>query len=374
MRFTTFRVPVLFALVILLMMSAMSFAQIGVSITFAPPELPVYDQPSCPDEGYIWIPGYWAWGDDDYYWVPGTWVMPPAVGLLWTPGYWGWGGNGFVFYDGYWGPEVGFYGGIDYGYGYFGHGYEGGRWEHDHFYYNRAVNNVNVTVIHNVYNTRVTNYNTSVARVSYNGGDGGVRDRATPQEEAAAHERHTAPPPAQLEHIQAARSNTQLRASVNQGKPPVAATSKPAAFNDSSVVPAKAGGHYSPPANRGGAPGTHPDKNASRPSNAVHPNDLPSVSRPPAPSTGNPKQDQKYQQQQEKLIEKQNQERQKLQEKQNQEHQRLEQQKADDGRKQQLEQRHQQQTQQLAKRQAQQQQRQQERQPPPRPESSKHPQ
>ena len=64
-----------------------------------------------PGDGYLWIPGYWAYADDDYYWVPGTWVMPPQAGLLWTPGYWGWGDNGYVFNDGYWGPTVGFYGG-----------------------------------------------------------------------------------------------------------------------------------------------------------------------------------------------------------------------------------------------------------------------
>ena len=63
---------------------------VAVSITVAPPVLPVYDQPPIPAPGYIWTPGYWAWGDDGYYWVPGTWVEPPAVGLLWTPGYWGW--------------------------------------------------------------------------------------------------------------------------------------------------------------------------------------------------------------------------------------------------------------------------------------------
>ena len=27
-----------------------------------PPPLPVYEQPPCPVEGYIWTPGYWAWG------------------------------------------------------------------------------------------------------------------------------------------------------------------------------------------------------------------------------------------------------------------------------------------------------------------------
>ena len=126
-------------------------------LPIAPPELPVYEQPICPGDGYLWTPGYWAYGDDDYYWVPGTWVLAPEVGFLWTPGYWGWGDGGYVFYDGYWGPQVGFYGGINYGFGYFGHGYEGGRWDHDHFFYNRSVTNVNVTVIHNVYNTTVVN-------------------------------------------------------------------------------------------------------------------------------------------------------------------------------------------------------------------------
>src|SRR5689334_17348519 len=90
---------------------------IGISVNFAPPELPVYEQPLCPGEGYIWTPGYWAWDPDygDYYWVPGTWVLAPQPGYLWTPPYWGWNGVLFVFHEGYWGPRVGFYGGINYG-------------------------------------------------------------------------------------------------------------------------------------------------------------------------------------------------------------------------------------------------------------------
>ena len=71
-----------------------SFAQIGVAVSIAPPVLPVYEQPPIPAPGYIWTPGYWAYGPYGYYWVPGTWVQPPGVGLLWTPGYWGWGGSG----------------------------------------------------------------------------------------------------------------------------------------------------------------------------------------------------------------------------------------------------------------------------------------
>jgi hypothetical protein len=42
----------------------------------------------------------------------------------------------------FWAREVGFYGGIDYSYGYFGEGYQGGRWDNGVFFYNRSVNNV----------------------------------------------------------------------------------------------------------------------------------------------------------------------------------------------------------------------------------------
>ena len=359
----------LFAVVILAI-SAASFAQIGISITIGPPPLPVYEQPPCPAEGYIWTPGYWAYDydDGDYYWVPGTWVLVPEVGFLWTPGYWAWVDDSFVFYEGYWGPHVGFYGGIVYGFGYFGVGYEGGRWENGQFYYNRSVNNVNITNIHNVYNTTVIN-NTAVNRVSYNGGNGGINARPTPAEEAAAHERHIPPVAAQTQHVQAARTNPQLRASANQGKPPIAATPKPGAFNDRAVVPAKqAGGPYKPPANRAAAqprantPVPRPENNGPRPRTAVHPDDLPPRERPAPPNTGNPKLDQKYQQQQEKLNARQDQERQKLQQRQEQDHQRLAQQKADEARKEQLEQQHQGQTQQLEQRHVQQQQHLQERQ------------
>ena len=76
----------------------------GISVGFAPPPLPVYEQPICPGDGYIWTPGYWAYDydDEDYYWVPGTWVIAPRIGYLWTPGYWGWGGGGYVWHGGYW--------------------------------------------------------------------------------------------------------------------------------------------------------------------------------------------------------------------------------------------------------------------------------
>src|SRR5581483_6665422 len=100
-------------------------AGVFVSVNIAPPPLLGYEQPPIPGDDYVWTPGYWAWDPDveDYYWVPGTWVLAPEPGFYWTPGYWAWVASYYVWHPGYWGPHVGYYGGINYGFGYFGHGY-----------------------------------------------------------------------------------------------------------------------------------------------------------------------------------------------------------------------------------------------------------
>jgi len=339
----------LLGLIGVLVLSGVAYAQVdvGIAVSFGPPELPVYEQPVCPDEGYIWTPGYWAWDGDDYYWVPGTWVAAPRPGYLWTPAYWAWGGRGYYFHEGYWGPVVGFYGGINYGFGYFGRGYEGGRWEHDHFYYNRSVNHINETVIHNTYNTTVVN-NYRNTRVSYNGGRGGINEHPTSSEEAAYHGRHIGPVAEQTRHVEAARGNPELRASSNHGRPQIAATERPAAFSGREAVAAKEGGHYDrPPQARNS--GGQTDR-------AIHANELSAHQRPSSPNTGDPNRDRQYQQQQEKLYQQQQQDHVKLQQKQEQDHRQLEHQQANDARMQQVEQRHQQQTQQMAQKHEQQQQ------------------
>jgi hypothetical protein len=355
MRFILSVRSLLFALV-LLAISAASSAQIGfgVSVRIAPPEIPVYEQPICPGDGYIWTPGYWSYGDDDYFWVPGAWIMAPEVGYLWTPGYWGWGDNGYLFHDGYWGTQVGFYGGINYGFGYSGRGYEGGRWDNGHFFYNQSVNRVNVSINRNVYNVRVNE--NSGSRVSFNGGTGGVQVRATSQEEAAGREHHLAPVAAQTEHVQSARANPELRASSNHGKPSEAAVNNARPNNETAR-----------PANESARPeneASRPAAEAARPATAVHAKDIQPAERPAAPNTGNAKTDKKYQQQQDKLQTQQTKERQNLQSKQEQDHQRLPQKPANEPKQQKLEQVHQQQTQQLQQKHTQQQQQMQQRQQP----------
>lgn len=130
-------------------------AQVGLSLSVgvnvAPPAIPVYAQPVCPGPGFLWTPGYWAYGPRGYHWVVGAWVRPPAAGMLWTPAYWGWEGGRYRFHPGYWGHEVGFYGGVNYGFGYPGRGFEGGEWRGHDFYYNTAVAHVDAIHFRNVY-------------------------------------------------------------------------------------------------------------------------------------------------------------------------------------------------------------------------------
>src|SRR5213595_2073696 len=200
---------------------ASSFAQVGISVNFAPPVLPVYEQPPCPVAGYIWTPGYWGygWGAGDYYWVPGVWVPPPSVGLLWTPSWWGWNNGAYVFNQGYWGPTVGFYGGINYGYGYTGNGYWGGRWSGNTFQYNTAVTRVNTNVVHNTYINNSLNKQVTANRASFNGPNGIKAEPTAEQKAAAANAKKTGPTSQQLARQQAASKDQNLRASVNKGHP-----------------------------------------------------------------------------------------------------------------------------------------------------------
>jgi hypothetical protein len=128
-----------------------------VTSAATPPPLPGEEQSALPQDGYLWTPGYWYWRDQGYFWIPGAWVRPPRVGMLWTPGYWGSAGTVFVFHAGYWGSTVGFYGGVNYGHGYFGNGYSGGHWIGTSFAYNSAVNQLNPAVAHHTYAEAVPN-------------------------------------------------------------------------------------------------------------------------------------------------------------------------------------------------------------------------
>jgi WXXGXW repeat (2 copies) len=219
----TFRSLRLMILALLIgLIPASSRAGVFISVGFAPPVLPVYVQPPCPQAGLMWTPGYWGYGPDGYYWVPGAWVPAPYAGALWTPGYWGWSAGLYVWHPGYWGPHVGYYGGVNYGFGYMGIGFVGGVWHGGVFAYNTAVMHVNTAIIHTTYVDRtIVERNTIVndRHVAFSGGPGGIQHAPTPQERLADHDQHIQRTAFQAQHENAAMHDRTAYARNTGGHP-----------------------------------------------------------------------------------------------------------------------------------------------------------
>jgi hypothetical protein len=206
---------------------------IGISVHVAPPALPVYVQPPLPVPGYLWTPGYWSYGEAGYYWVPGVWVQPPRVGVLWTPGYWGFAGGVYGWHGGYWGPHIGFYGGVNYGFGYGGVGFVGGEWRGGAFAYNSAVANFGSVHVTNVYENRtIVTQNTVInnEHVSFNGG-AGIQAQVSATELRAGNEEHIQPTANQVQHANFAAQDRSQLASVNHGTPGTPAASNVNAYH-----------------------------------------------------------------------------------------------------------------------------------------------
>ena len=234
---------------------ATSFAGVFISVGFAPPILPVYDQPPCPEEGLMWMPGYWAYGDEGYFWVPGTWVPAPYEGALWTPPYWGWSEGIYVFHPGYWGEHVGYYGGVNYGYGYMGVGFVGGMWRGHDFVYNRAVMRVDDRYVRNTYEDRtIVERNTIVneGHVAFSGGPGGIRHEAMPEERVGEHENHLGATSFQASHESSAMGDRNSYATQNGGHPQNVAVPRPM---NQGGPPNPRGGYQSEPGGHPGAQG-----------------------------------------------------------------------------------------------------------------------
>jgi hypothetical protein len=208
---------------------------VGFNVGAPPPPLPYYSQPALAVPGQTWQPGYWAWGPAGYYWVPGTWVMPPAANTYWTPGYWGFNNGGYGWNNGYWGSQVGYYGGINYGFGYPGTGFYGANWNNGVYRYNTVYTNVNPAIVRNVYVNRFGYVRPVYAtRYSFNGPHGVIL-RPTHEQVVFAGERHIVATPVQVEHARIAAQDRNLYYNVNHGRPAVVAVARP--INSAHAIP-----------------------------------------------------------------------------------------------------------------------------------------
>jgi hypothetical protein len=276
---------------------ASSQAGIFISVNFGPPVLPVYVQPPCPQPNLMWMPGSWQYGPDGYFWVPGAWVPAPYEGALWTPGYWGFNSGAYVWNVGYWGRHIGYYGGVNYGFGYGGIGFAGGEWRGHDFAYNTAVINVNTTIIHTTYvNETIVRQNivANPNHVAYAGGPGGINHPASPQEKTFSAEPHTPPTSFQTQHVEAAKVDKTSYAKTNGGHPAKLVAAKPLAAETHAPPPMRAA--VTPAKSTVGGPtgsvkpttAAHPETNGtsarpatvgsqpkSPPANAMHTNTAP---------------------------------------------------------------------------------------------------
>ncbi len=156
--------------------------------------------------------------------------------------------------------HVGFYGGVNYGFGYGGVGFLfGGEWRGGVFAYNRAVANFGGVHVTNVYEDRtVINRNTIVNNnhVSYNGGTGGINAHASAGEMQAEHEQHFQPTGDQAQHEHFASQDRSQLAAVNSGHPGTMASSNFNSYHQVaqqhsqsqpiSAADRQAGSHYNP--------------------------------------------------------------------------------------------------------------------------------
>ena len=149
------------------------------------------------------------------------------MNALWTPGYWGFYSGRYSFFPGHWGAHIGFYGGINYGFGYVGLGYEGGYWNSGHFFYNRAYNHLDTRVVHNVYSYNAGNRARGGPRTSFNGGSRGIQARPRPAEAAASREPTAPRMNTQVQHAQSYSTARGQLATQNHGRPATPAVSRP---------------------------------------------------------------------------------------------------------------------------------------------------
>jgi hypothetical protein len=64
-------------------------------------DIPLYQRPPRPGDGFLWIEGEWFWNGSGYHWRDGYWAQPHN-GFRWNPGDWKRRPNGWYWQPGRW--------------------------------------------------------------------------------------------------------------------------------------------------------------------------------------------------------------------------------------------------------------------------------
>ncbi|MCX5682720.1 MAG: YXWGXW repeat-containing protein [Planctomycetota bacterium] len=76
-----------------------------VIVREAPPAVIVERRPPPPNQGLVWIDGFWEWNGRQYVWEPGHWAAPPRGGVIWIAPRYERHEQGYRYMPGRWSEE-----------------------------------------------------------------------------------------------------------------------------------------------------------------------------------------------------------------------------------------------------------------------------
>jgi hypothetical protein len=166
-----------------------------------------------------------------------------------------------MFHPGYWGYHVGYYGGVNYGFGYMGIGFVGGMWRGRDFVYNTAVMHVDERFVHTTYVDRTIVERNTIANdrhVAFSGGPGGIRHDPVPEERIAENEHHMGATSFQHTHETTAQSDRGSYFRNNGGHPSTLAVQRPLGMQNHATPGASGGMKQGQQGSFNNRPGANP--------------------------------------------------------------------------------------------------------------------
>ena len=82
-----------------------AFSQVQIYIGPPPPAVRYEVRPPMPEQGFVWVDGYWGPRGGRYVWVPGAWQRPPYPGAYWSHPHYDHYRQGWQAHESHWDRE-----------------------------------------------------------------------------------------------------------------------------------------------------------------------------------------------------------------------------------------------------------------------------
>ena len=74
----------------------------AIVVQSEPPPVRIEVIPPQPDDGFVWVAGYWTWRVNSWLWIGGSWCRPPHSHVVWIEPRWDHEGDHWHFNPGRW--------------------------------------------------------------------------------------------------------------------------------------------------------------------------------------------------------------------------------------------------------------------------------